>query len=62
MKEDMKIIFNNAADLAIFSDLFTERVEGALGSVFEGGAGKDRVGVPFLEIVREFGHVCRRLS
>jgi len=53
-KEDAKIIFNNIADLAIFSDLFTERLEDALGSVLDGGTGEDRVGALFLEIVRVF--------
>lgn len=50
-KEDVKIIFNNIADLALFSDVFTERLEDALGSVLEGGAGQDRVGALFLEMV-----------
>jgi hypothetical protein len=54
-KEDVKIIFNNVADLALFSDLFTERLEDALGSVLEGGAGQDRVGALFLEMVRVSG-------
>lgn len=53
-KEDAKIIFNNVADLALFSDLFTERLEEALGSVLEGGSGKDRVGALFLEMVCVF--------
>ena len=53
-KEDVKIIFNNVADLALFSDLFTERLEDALGSVLEGGSGPDCVGALFLEMVRVF--------
>jgi len=53
-KEDVKIIFNNVADLALFSDFFTERLEDALGSVLEGGAGQDYVGALFLEMVRVF--------
>jgi hypothetical protein len=53
-KEDVKMIFSNVPDLALFSDYFTERLEDALGSVFEGGAGQDRVGALFLELVRVF--------
>lgn len=53
-KEDVKIIFNNVADLALFSDLFSERLEEALGSVVEGGVGRDWVGELFLEVVRAF--------
>ena len=48
------MIFNNIADLALFSDLFTERLEDSLGSVLEGGTGQDRVGALFLEMVRAF--------
>lgn len=51
--EDVRIIFNNVADLAKFSDDFTARLESALGSVLEGGTGEDHVGALFLEIVRE---------
>ena len=50
-KEDAKIIFNNVADLALFSDFFSERLEEALGSVLEGGTGEDSVGALFLEMV-----------
>jgi len=53
-KKDVKIIFNNVADLALFSDLFTERLEDSLGSILEGGIGQDRVGALFLEMVRVF--------
>ncbi|KAF9649486.1 hypothetical protein BDM02DRAFT_3186246 [Thelephora ganbajun] len=50
-KEDARIIFNNVADLALFSDLFTERLEDALGAVLEGGTGQDYVGALFLEMI-----------
>ena len=53
-KQDAKIIFNNIADLALFSDLFAERLEDSLGSVLEGGTGQDHVGALFLEMVRAF--------
>ena len=53
-KEDVKIIFNNVADLALFSDFFSDRLEEALGSVLEGGVGRDSVGSLFLEMVRAF--------
>ena len=50
-REDIRIIFNNVADLAMFSDSFTEQIEEALGSVLEGGSGEDHVGALFLETV-----------
>ena len=53
-KKDAKIIFNNVADLALFSDLFTERLEDSFGSVLEGGTGHDCVGALFLEMVCAF--------
>jgi hypothetical protein len=51
-REDTKIIFGNIAELAMFSDMFVERLEEALGSVLDGGTGDDNVGSLFLEIVR----------
>ena len=57
-KEDVKIIFNNVPDLALFSDFFSERLEEALGSVLEGGTGQDWVGALFLEMVRA-SRACR---
>jgi hypothetical protein len=54
--EDSKIIFGNIAELAIFSDMFCDGLEEALGSVLEGGEGEDRVGALFLYIV------CHSLS
>ena len=53
-KEDVKIIFNNVVDLALFSDFFSEGLEEALGFVLEGGVGRDSVGSVFLEMVRAF--------
>lgn len=50
-REDIRIIFNNVAELAVFSDKFTEQIEEALGSVLEGGSGEDHVGALFLESV-----------
>ena len=52
LEKDAKIIFMNVADIAMFSDMFTERLEEALGSVLEGGTGDDHVGALFLEMVR----------
>jgi hypothetical protein len=52
-REDTKIIFSNVAELALFSDLFVERLEEALGSVLDGGIGDDHVGALFVEIVRQ---------
>ena len=50
-REDTKLIFSNVAELAMFSDMFVERLEQALGSVLEGGVGFDHVGSLFLEVV-----------
>jgi len=51
-RENTRIIFSNVPELALFADMFTERLEEALGSVLEGGHGEDRVGKLFLDIVR----------
>ncbi|KAI0090798.1 hypothetical protein BDY19DRAFT_984428 [Irpex rosettiformis] len=51
LEKDAKIIFMNVADIAMFSDMFTERLEEALGSVLEGGTGEDHVGALFLEMI-----------
>ncbi|KAF8161375.1 hypothetical protein B0H34DRAFT_700687 [Crassisporium funariophilum] len=51
--EDVKIIFSNIPELAMFSDLFGEELELALGSVVEGGHGEDFVGELFLRIIPE---------
>ena len=51
-EKDAKIIFMNIADIAMFSDMFTERLEEALGAALEGGTGEDHVGALFLEMVR----------
>ncbi|KAI0061868.1 hypothetical protein BV25DRAFT_1826155 [Artomyces pyxidatus] len=50
-REDTRIIFSNIADLALFSDTFSERLEEALGSVLEGGQGEDHVGAVFIEMI-----------
>lgn len=49
--EDVKMIFSNVAELAVFADMFSEELEGALGRVVDGGQGDDRVGELFLRIV-----------
>lgn len=49
-REDIRIIFNNVADIAAFSDRFTEQIEEALGSILEGGSGEDRIGALFIEM------------
>ncbi|KAF9262682.1 hypothetical protein L218DRAFT_1077882 [Marasmius fiardii PR-910] len=51
--EDAKIIFNNIAELARFSDRFCEQLEEALGSNIDGGVGEDHVGELFLQIIPE---------
>lgn len=50
-KDDVRIIFGNIAELAIFADTLSQRLEEALGDVLEGGEGEDCVGKLFLEIV-----------
>ena len=50
-QEDVRIIFNNIAEIAEFADQFTEMLEDALGSVVEGGTGVDQVGALFLDMV-----------
>lgn len=56
-QEDVKIIFSNIAELALFSDLLCEELEEALGSVVEGGQGEDHVGELFLRIVSPTLHL-----
>jgi dynamin-binding protein len=48
---DAKIIFSNIPELAVFSDMFTERLEQALGNIIEEGEREDHVGELFLDIV-----------
>ena len=55
-REDTRIIFGNTAELAVFSDMFTERLEEALGNVLEEGHREDHVGELFLQVVRSFDH------
>ncbi|EMD32966.1 hypothetical protein CERSUDRAFT_57638 [Gelatoporia subvermispora B] len=50
-REDVRIIFNNVAELAVFADGFSEKLEEALGGVLEGGSGEDHVGTLFLEVI-----------
>ena len=52
-QDDIRIIFNNIVQIAIFADQFTERLEEALGSILDGGTGEDHVGALFLSTVRE---------
>lgn len=54
--EDARIIFNNIAELAVFSDQFCDALEDALGSLLEGGEGEDRVGALFADIVSPYPH------
>ncbi|KAH7102142.1 hypothetical protein BKA62DRAFT_118078 [Auriculariales sp. MPI-PUGE-AT-0066] len=52
-QQDIKIIFSNVHELALFAEVFSDKLEVALGEVLEGGRGKDRVGSLFLEVVSE---------
>ena len=47
------MIFGNIADLTMFPETFSERVQDALGDVLEDGKGNDWVGALFLEMVRQ---------
>ncbi|KAG6830948.1 hypothetical protein H0H87_006709 [Tephrocybe sp. NHM501043] len=49
--EDTRIIFSNIAELAHFSDRFSECLEDAMGSMLNGGVGEDHVGALFLKII-----------
>ena len=53
-KEDIRIIIGNIGDLALFSNMLCEGLEGALGDVLEDGEGDDRVGAFFLEMVHRY--------
>lgn len=55
-REDIKVIFGNISELAVFSDNFSERIEEALGSVLGGSGGEDHVGKLFLEVVSSASH------
>lgn len=55
--EDVKIIFSNITEIAVFTDMFTEELEIALGSVVEGGQGTDAVGALFLRIVSPLSNI-----
>ena len=50
--DDVKLIFGNITEIAIFSDLFCQALEEALGDLLQGGKGSDHVGALFLSIVR----------
>ncbi|KAF9075511.1 hypothetical protein BDP27DRAFT_1212296 [Rhodocollybia butyracea] len=49
--DDAKIIFNNIAELALFSDLFCDSLQDALGAVVDGGTGEDYVGALFVKTI-----------
>lgn len=49
--EDAKMIFNNISELALFSDMFCDSLQEALGAVVEGGTGEDSVGALFRQTV-----------
>jgi len=50
--DDVKLIFGNITEIAIFSDFFSQALEEALGDLLQGGKGDDHVGALFLSIVR----------
>ncbi|KAH8110448.1 hypothetical protein DFH11DRAFT_1803816 [Phellopilus nigrolimitatus] len=40
-KDDVRVIFSNITELAVFSDMFSDRLQEALGDVLEDGKGED---------------------
>ncbi|KZV68489.1 hypothetical protein PENSPDRAFT_754044 [Peniophora sp. CONT] len=50
-QEDVRQVFGNIAEVALFADTFVDRIEDALGNVLDGGVGADRVGALFLDII-----------
>jgi dynamin-binding protein len=50
-REDVKVIFSNIAELAMFANMFSDRLEDALGSIIGEGQREDHVGELFLQIV-----------
>lgn len=52
-KDDTKIIFGNVEELAVFSEVFCDKLEAALSGVIDpNGDGQDHVGDLFLNMVR----------
>lgn len=53
--EEIRVVFSNISDLAVFSDNLSELLQEALGSVVDGyDDGDDHVGALFLRIVCSF--------
>ncbi|KAI6145479.1 hypothetical protein BKA82DRAFT_995591 [Pisolithus tinctorius] len=50
-REDVRHIFGNIEDLAVFADRFVGLLEKAIGGAIENGNSDDRVGTLFLEII-----------
>lgn len=50
--EDVRIIFGNVEELAVFSDRFVMQLERAIGAAADSGSCDDRVGALFLDTVR----------
>ena len=53
-KEDVRLIFGNITELALFAETFSDRLQEALGDVLEDGKGEDWVGALFLQVVSYF--------
>ncbi|XP_006461326.1 hypothetical protein AGABI2DRAFT_185603 [Agaricus bisporus var. bisporus H97] len=58
--DDVKLIFGNIADIAVFSELFCEALEDALGELLEEGKGDDHVGSLFLSIIPELERLYKQ--
>lgn len=50
-QEDVRIIFSNIPELAGFSDMFSEELQAALGSLVDGQVGEDGIGELFLRTI-----------
>ena len=50
-QDDVRVIFGNIEQLAVFADGFAEEIEAALGAEISGGNGVDRVGELFVKRV-----------
>jgi hypothetical protein len=49
--EDVRLIFGNIAEIAVFSEVFCQALEVALGELVAAGQGDDHVGSLFLSTV-----------
>ncbi|KAF5354973.1 hypothetical protein D9756_005535 [Leucocoprinus leucothites] len=58
--DDVKLIFGNITEIAVFSDMLCQGFEEALGDLLEGGKGGDHVGALFLSIIPELERLYKQ--